>query len=400
MLRSRAFLLLATLLSASPVSAFHQLTPTLVQITPNSGPGSIGSQHWAGIRYVIFDSDADLVHTGSTGRQIFLFDLLERDLRGLPGVEQLTFGPGVPSHGTTGKLANEIVYETQPFPGGPRQLFYFDRRSGFRYPLTNGPASSYNPRMDASSRMVVFESDADFFNTAIPGTQIYRIDLRKLSRSCPFPCALSANRGLVQITRAAGTSRNAVTSSGGKHVAFESDADLLGIGEHTTQVYTYDVKRDVMILHGRGPGESRRPSLSQNGAWLAFESDTDLLGTGTMGTQIYVRKKDSADFQQITDRPIGHCSAPSLSSNGHAVSFVSSDDLLSTGSTGPEVFSFDLHQRVLQQLTDGPSTASASAYAGGVFVTFVSDGDLLGTGTVGGALYLINLFAFDGTPLP
>src|SRR5436853_4648190 len=294
MFRSHAFprYLLLLLLVASPASAFHQVTPRLAQITPTSGAGTIGNQLWAGIRYVIFGSDADLIHTGSTGRQIFLFDLLDRDVYGLPGLTQLTIGEGDHQHGTTGKLANFIVYDTQPVPGGPRQLYYFDRRSGFRYPLTHGTGDSINPRMDRSSRIVVFESSADFFATGVTTPQIYRLDLHNISPSCPLPCASTANEGLTQITHGTGTSRNAVPSSGGKVVAFESDGDLLGINENATQVYTYDVQRGQLTLHGRGPGTSRRPSLPLNGGLLAFESDTDLIGTGTMGTQIYVRKKN------------------------------------------------------------------------------------------------------------
>ena len=45
-------------------------------------PGTIQNPHWGGLRYVLFDSDADLLSNGSTGRQIFVFDLQERDVQG------------------------------------------------------------------------------------------------------------------------------------------------------------------------------------------------------------------------------------------------------------------------------------------------------------------------------
>jgi Tol biopolymer transport system component len=398
-LASSCAVVLLLLLSGS-ASAFHQVTPPLVQITPTSGAGTINDQHWAGIRYVVFDSDADITHVGSTGRQIYLFDLLERDVYGLPGVYRITGGPGDPSHGSTGKLGNLIVYDATPPGGGPRQLFLYDRRTTLRYQLTQGVADSRNARMDESSRMIVFESDADFFASGPAGTQIYRIDLRKITLSCPLPCASSGNEGLVQITRAAGTSKNPVVSSGGKVVAFESDADLIGIGETTNQVYAYNVKRASYVMLGHGPGESRNPTIALNGGWIAFESDSDLLGVGTSGTQIYARKKNHSFPQQVSDGPIGHCSYPTVSANGHAVTFVSTDDLLGNGSTGPEAFSYDLRHRFLRQVSDTQAGVDQTAYAAGVFVTFVSNGDLLGNGTVGSALYLVNLFALGTSTVP
>lgn len=381
-------------------SAFHQVTPTLVEITPPSGAGIVENQYWAGIRFVLFDSDADVAHVGSTGRQIFLFDLLDRDLNDSTGITQLTSGSGGHRHGSTGKLANLIVYETQLVPGGPRQLVLLDRKNGLRYPLTNGVADSSNPRMDEASRMIVFESVADFFTTGPAGSQIYRIDLRKFVQGCPFPCATTGNEGLVQITRSAGTSRNAVPSSGGKIIAFESDADPLGLGEATSQVYTYDVKSAVLTILGRGPGTSGKPSISLNGGWVAFESDTDLMGNGSTGTNVYARKRNHSFPQQVSFAPVGHSSGASLSSNGHAVTFLSSDDLAGNGSDGPEVFSYDLRRQELRQLTNGPNTVNTVAYSGGVFVSFLSNGDLLGTGTNEFGLYLVNLFTLGADTIP
>ena len=107
-----AIAFLAFLPASAP--AFHHVTPPVVQITPLSGAGTIANQQWAGIRFVIFDSDADLLGSGSTGHQIYLFDLLERDLHDTQALFRLTSGPGDNRHGTSGKLANAIVYDTRP----------------------------------------------------------------------------------------------------------------------------------------------------------------------------------------------------------------------------------------------------------------------------------------------
>ena len=400
MLRRISVVTTVLVLVCGQARAFHQITPTLVQITPASGAGTITSQQWAGIRYVLFDADADLLDDGTTGRQIYLFDLLERDLDHSLGLIRLTTGAGNPQRATTGKLANVVVYDAQSGGTGPRQLFVFDRRRGDRYALTQGSADSVNAHMDNSSRVVVFESSADFFGTGPAGTQIYEIDLRRIAPSCPFPCAATSNAGLTQITHGDGDSRNPVTSTSGKLLAFESDADLAGTGEQATQVYSYDGKTGSLRALGHGPGASRRPSMSLNGGWIAFESDTDLLGNGTMGTQIFAWKRNQSAPRQISDRPIGHSHAPSMSANGHALTFVSSDDLLSSGSTGPEAFSYDLHRGSLIQITDGQNVVSTAAYAEGVFVTFLSDGDLLSNGTSAVALYLTNLFALGADTIP
>jgi Tol biopolymer transport system component len=191
-----------------------------------------------------------------------------------------------------------------------------------------------------------------------------------------------------------------VTSTGGKLIAFESNADPTGVGEHTTQVYTYAAKTASFAQLSHGPGAGRNPSLSLNGGLVAFESETDLLENGTAGTQIFVHKRTRALLQQISSHPIGHSTGASMSANGHAVSFISSDDLLGSGSIGPEVFSYHLRQRVLRQITDSPSTASTAAYAAGVFITFLSDGDPLGTNPNSFALFLVNLFALGAQTLP
>lgn len=393
--------LLSLLLTPASVPAFHQVTPPLLQITPPvMGAASIGSQHFAGIRYVVFDSDADPLGIGNTGRQVFLFDLRQRAFDHTLGLTQITSGSDDARRPTTGKLGALIVWDAVPTGGGPRQLFFFDRRYGIGFPLTRGAADSVNAVMDDTSRMVVFESDADLLATGIGGRQLYRIDLRQIDPSCPFPCAASRNEGLVQLTNRAGTSRNAAVSAGGKIIAFESDADLTGVGEHTSQVYTYHVKKNAYALLGRGPGASRLPSISNTGGFVVFESETDLVASGTTGTQVYAYKKNKRVLQQITDRSGGFSTGASISSNGHACSFVSTDDLLHNGSTGPEVFSYDLRHHALRQVTASSANTRLAVYAGGVFVTFLADADLLGNGSSNGGLYLANLFAMDGASVP
>ena len=389
------FVVVLLVLRAVPSAAFHYITPTLVQIPPvGPSPGAIHNPHWGGLRYVLFDSDADLLNNGSTGRHIFLFDLQLRDVLGSPALTQLSAGSIEDNQRPhTGRRAILIAYDARPGGAGARQIMLIDRRTGVRTQLTNGAFDSINAWVDDAERIVVFQSSADFLGTGVGGTQIYEIDLRKAFLGCPFPCAQTGNAGLKQITKKTGNNHNAVTSTSGKSVAFESDADLLGIGQTETQVYLYDGKSGVTTILSHGPGAARNPTVTRDGGRIIFESDADLTGSGTGGTQLFLHRRTQSTLTQITNAAGGACTKPAVSSNGHAVAFLSSDDLLGLGTTGPEVYSYELKKKYLVQLTDAPASVAEPAYASGVFTVFLADGDLAANGSSGTQLYLVNLFA-------
>jgi Tol biopolymer transport system component len=401
----RAVVFLFTLLLGLPAfraEGFHYITPALLQIPPvGQNPGTIQNPHWGGLRFVLFDSDADLLNNGSTGRQIFVFDLQERDVQGVLALSQITTAPLDDSQrGRTGRRAVKIAYDARIGGGGPRQLMLFDRHTGLRSQLTAGISDSKNAVVDDSERVVVFESAADFFNTGAGGTQIYRIDLRKMTPSCPYPCMSSGNAGLTQITNKTGNNRDAVTSNAGRAIFFESDADLLNVGQTENQIYLYDGKSGSTSRVTHGPGAARNPSVTRDGGRLVFESDANLTGSGTGGTQIYFYRKNKASLQQLTAAPGGTCTNPSISSDGHAVAFLSPNNLLGLGSVGPELYSFNLKKQILVQLTDAPSAVGSPAYASGVFTVFLADGDVAGNGSPGTQLQLVNLFALGPQQVP
>ncbi|MCC6849418.1 MAG: PD40 domain-containing protein [Deltaproteobacteria bacterium] len=398
----RLLLALAIGLCAVPAIAFHYITPPLVQIPPvGADPGTIRNPSWGGLRHVLFDSDADLLSTGSTGRQLFFFDLQIRDVQGVLALTQLTTAAADdPQRGRTGRKAVTVVYDARPGGIGPRQLMLLDRRSGVHYQLTNGVADSVNARIDDGERVVVFESAGDLLGAGFGGTQVYRLDLRKVLLGCPLPCGASANAGLTQVTFKAGNNRNAVTSNSGKFIYFESDADLLNLGQTENQVYLYDTRGAGLSLVSHGPGAARNPTVTRDGGRLVFESEADLSGLATGGTQLYLYRRNKATLRQLTTVSDSSCTAPAMSNNGHAVAFLSSDDLLSRGSVGPEVYSYDLKKNYIVQVTDAPANVSAPAYASGVFTVFLADGDLAGNGSPGTQLMLTNLFALSGQVVP
>lgn len=398
----RLLLALAIGLCASRADAFHYITPPLVQIPPvGQDPGTIGHPSWGGLRHVLFDSDADLLNNASTGRQIFLFDLQARDVQGVLALSQMTTAVNDDNQRPrTGRKAVMISYDARPGGMGARQVMLYDRRTGVRTQLTGGSADSINAAVDDGERIVVFESAADFFNTGAVGTQIYAVDLRKALLGCPFPCPSSNNAGLTQITNKTGNSRNAVTSNSGKFIYFESDADLLNVGQTETQVYLYDNRGARLSLVSHGPGASRNPTVTRDGGRLAFESEANLTGLATGGTQIFLYKRNKGTLQQLTTLVGSSSTTPSISSNGHAVAFMSSSDLLGHGSTGPEVYSYDLKKNYIVQLTDAPANVSSPAYASGVFTVFLADGDIAGNSSPGTQLLLVNLYALAGQSVP
>jgi Tol biopolymer transport system component len=403
MRRAVALLFVSILaLRAFNAEAFHYITPPLLQIPPvGQSPGTIQHPHWGGLRFVLFDSDADLLNTSSTGRQIFVFDLQARDVQGALALTQVTSSPVDDSQrARTGRRAVMIAYDAQPGGTGPRQLMLVDRRTGVHNQLTAGTGDSINPTVDDGERVIVFESSADFFNTGATGSQIYRIDLRKTFLGCPFPCAQTGNAGLTQLTSKSGTNKNAVTSNSGKTIVFESDADLLNVGQTENQVYLYDGKSGVTSRLTHGPGASRNPTVTRDGGRLVFESDANLTGSGTGGTQLYLYRRTKHTLEQLTNATGGACTKPAISSNGHAVAFLSSNDLLNLGSSGPEVYSYDLKKNYLLQLTNAPGDVSNPAYASGVFTVFLADGDLAGNGSPGKELQLVNLYALAGQTVP
>jgi len=399
MTRAAAIILALALLSPISASAWHRRTPPALQITP-ANAGAVANPRWVGYRYVIFDSDADILQNGSQGRQIFAFDLQERDKTGLLSIRQLTTGPGDSQRASSGFHGKPIVFDAVAPELGTRQLFLTDLAGGAPRLLTRGSGESVNARMDDTERVVAFESNADLLGNGVAGTQLYLIDLKAMDPECPFPCPTTGNQGLTQITLRPGTSRNASPSKRGTMIVFESDADLLATGETEVQVYLANTVSHSIVALSHGPGASRNPTLSRNAGQVAFESDADLLGAGVGGTQIFLITRPGAPLVQLTSTPGGVSEQPSFSSKGKALAFLSNADLARTGSVGPQVYSYDVPHATLRQITNAPDATADPAYSAGVFAVFLADGDLLGNGSTGHQLYLVNLFALQGALPP
>jgi Tol biopolymer transport system component len=396
MIRIPALLLAIVLLAPVPATAWHRKTPLVVQVTSH-GAGTIMHPGWSGARSIVFfDSDADLIGNGNATRQIFLYDLPEHDRMGTPAIYQLTTGDGDSQRGTAGGHGQTIVYDTRPGGVGPRQIYAVDRVTGTTHAVTQGDADSLNPRADFSGRFVVFESDADLLGSGLSGTQVYRADLGIANPSCPYPCSANGNLGLIRVTNKVGTSRNGVAGKGGKTIVFESDADLLNSGATGTQVYLFDATAGMLTRVSSGPGPSRNPSLPRNGRLVAFESD-DAGGD----TQVMLYWRSRGTVQPLTSSPGAQSTRPSFeAAGGRTIVFLSTGDLLGTGSIGTQVFRYDVRAGTLTQITNAPGTISDPSYSSVYFVTFLADSDLLRNGNTGVNLFLVNLFKLGPALLP
>jgi Tol biopolymer transport system component len=146
------------------------------------------------------------------------------------------------------------------------------------------------------------------------------------------------------------------TSSDGRYVAFESQADNLVANDTNTDIdifvhdrQTEETTRVSVDSAGvQGSGDSNFPSISGDGMHVAFQSDADLGGIDANPfSDIFVRdllavttilvSVDSNGFQDL-----GFSVSPSVSSNGRYVAFESDGNLVfdDTG-VAPDIFVHD-----------------------------------------------------------
>jgi hypothetical protein len=211
----------------------------------------------------------------------------------------------------------------------------------------NGQSSA--PSLSGNGSAVAFVSASTNFISGINGTQIYlhnrqngQIEL--ISRD---------NNGTV--SQGDGASSAPATSTDGRFVAFvSSSTNLLAPGPAVAgqQIYVRDrqtgitslVSVDNNVTANPGNGASSAPSISSDGRFVAFVSQaTNLLAPGTPGVpagqQIYVRDRQlnqtslvSLDNNATPNPGNGASSSPSINGDGTVVAFVSSStNLLAPG---------------------------------------------------------------------
>ena len=151
-------------------------------------------------------------------------------------------------------------------------------------------------------------------------------------------------------------------SNTGALIAFVSSATNLVTGVSGQQVYVHDWQTNQTSLVSRdsnatvtntGNGVSSAPSISSDGRLVAFVSLATNLVTSVSGQQIYVRDRQTGQTTVISKSNVGVVgtgvsSAPAISADGRYVAFVSASTNLVTGVSGTQIY---LHDRQTGQTT-------------------------------------------------
>ena len=159
-----------------------------------------------------------------------------------------------------------------------------------------------------------------------------------------------------------GGSTSPSASNTGALTAFVSSATNLVTGVSGQQVYVHDWQTNQTSLVSRdsnatvtnaGNGVSSAPSISSDGRLVAFVSLATNLVTGVSGQQIYVRDRQTGQTTVISKSSVGVVgtgvsSAPAISADGRYVAFVSTSTNLVTGVSGTQIY---LHDRQTGQTT-------------------------------------------------
>jgi Tol biopolymer transport system component len=383
--RRLALAVLAALVLGTPRPGFtlHRDLPFLLSVTPVPGDNGNGTPARGQPQWIAFESTTDLMHNGSTGREIFLYNSLNDVTANVPVLGQITNftrDSGNPSVGRQGDvIAFDSAADIRNTGNATRQIFLWTRPQNSFTQLTAGAGTSHHPELDFEAESLVFQSTSDLLNTGSTGNQVFHYNLRAIPPAVP----------LTQIT-AVGESFNARLTHDANFVFFDSAAPLTGTSNGFRQIYVWSRLSRQLTRLTNAAGDSTAPSPDGTGLLVAFQSTADLLGTGVAGTQVYFLNRQTGRIRRVTDGP-GDSFAPSIGRGDDFVAFLSTGDLLGTGATGTHVFFFDPRIALMYQVTKQAGALGEKVVAsGGNFISFVTNEDLLGTGVAGRQTYLLN----------
>lgn len=420
----------AVLLLTASAHALHKNSPPAVRLSKGAPTVHPATPSWD--RHVAFVSSADLVGTGNTTQQVFLFNLFAHDcgtggvvagcpLPPVPPIRQITTGAGAPDDPSINMHGTLIAFDALgSYDGGTgpaaayRQIFLLDLMSNTLRRVTNGTdGDSVRPSLNRAGGKLVFESTASLVGPGGP-SQIYLYDTRVDT--------------LQRLTNGKASSRSPALNKLGTVIAFESRARLLGDGTDSgiSQIFWYDLKRARTFQLTNGNGPSTNPTVSSavksrtlRGAGIRrvailFDSTaTNLPGTaGGPGRQAYAGSVDLGDLPQLmqltpvavpgctTSNP-GESSHPTIDPTGRRIAFVSTGDLLCNGTTGRRAFVTDMRREpaTLYQMTGrGDVQGPLGTFLGLWFLTLSTTDDLTGQGVCGHQLQVIDYFTGRWAP--
>lgn len=192
--------------------------------------------------------------------------------------------------------------------------------------------ASSAPSISGDGSLVAFVSLANFV-TGVTGTQIYAHN-----RQTNQIEVISRDSDTTVVNEGGGVSSDPAISANGRFVAFVSQSTNLVAGVNGQQVYLRDrqtgqttlVSRNTAGQTASAGSNNTAPAISNDGQFIAFVSNANNLVTGVFGQQIYIRdivngttSLVSKDNNPTPAQGNGTSSAPSISSNGQMVAFVS-----------------------------------------------------------------------------
>jgi uncharacterized protein (TIGR03437 family) len=165
------------------------------------------------------------------------------------------------------------------------------------------------------------------------------------------------------------TSLNPTLSGDGRHIVFESTADLTGDGTGTHfRAFVADATADTISFSELAPTRAPAAAISQDGASIAFASAEDLTGENSdRNSEIFL--STAGHTTQITSTTPADASTrvrdgnfqPSISDDGGLVAFSSNRDLTGENADGNlEIFLYDVAAHKFTQLTNTVATIGAS----------------------------------------
>ncbi len=273
---------------------------------------------------------------------------------------------------------------------GTSDVFVRDRLTGATERVSvdssgaQGASTSLEPSISADGRYVAFRSLA---NNLVAGDTNGELDIFVRDRLTGVTDLVSVDNSGAQ---ANDWSFEPSISTGGRYVAFRSDASNLVSGDTngTPDIFVRDrltaVTERVSVVHSSGDqanNYSYEPSISADGRYVAFESyPNNLDGGPSIGARdIYVRDRltgatERASVDSSGAQALGASSHSSLSADGRYVAFGTTASNLDAADTNgdPDVYVHDRFTGVTERISvDG---SGAQANNGGWYPSISADG--------------------------
>jgi Tol biopolymer transport system component len=387
--------------------------------TAGSGASSIPSISGDGSLVAFVSLSTNFV-TSVSGTQIYVHNRQTNEIEVISRDSDTTVvneGDGIssdPAISADGRFVAFVSQSSNLVPGvSGQQVYLRDRQTGQTTLVSSSSGATSNglvnsaPAISSDGQFIAFVSNATNLVTVVNGQQVYLRDrvtgTTSLISKDNSPSPVFGNDD----------SNTPTVSSDGRYVAFASLATNLGTPGGNQQIYLHDrlaTANGVTSLISKdnsataGNGASSTPSISGDGQFVAFMSLASNLVATFNGQQIYLHNRNTGTTTLISHdnsgTPVqgnGGSSAPSISSNGQVVTFVSLAPNLLTPDpavAGQQVYSHDrlAGANGITSLVSKDNSPSPVAGTGGIsdtpstnsdggFVAFFSQATNLGTGS-------------------